>query len=157
MKTLRLAFPLLLVLASAHAGYPWKGEGKEGKYKGRSDEEYLQELNLTPEQMEQFAKQREESNSAKEGLRNSIREKHRELREELDSETTDNEKLESIVSELKSLEAQRIDQKVKSIIQMKEILTPEQFQKVHEIVNATSPNRFNLGQPVKLDSQLKVE
>jgi len=35
--------------------------------------------------------------------------------------------------------------------------TPEQFQKVHEIVNATSPNRFNLGHAVKLDTNLKVE
>lgn len=35
--------------------------------------------------------------------------------------------------------------------------TPEQFQKVHEIVNATSPNRFNIGHAIKLNSQLKVE
>ena len=35
--------------------------------------------------------------------------------------------------------------------------TPEQFQKVHEIVNATSPNRFNLGQAVRLDGRLSVE
>jgi uncharacterized OsmC-like protein len=35
--------------------------------------------------------------------------------------------------------------------------TPEQFQKVHEIVSATSPNRFNLGNPVRLDSKLVVE
>jgi len=124
---------LLLVLASAHAGSPWKGEGEEGEHKDKHHDEYLQELNLTPEQMEQFTKQREEKRSAMEGLRNSIREKHRELREELDRETTDSEKLASIVSDLKSLEAQRIDQKVKSIVQMKEILTPEQFQKMQSM------------------------
>lgn len=124
---------LLLVLASAHAGCPWKGEGKEGEQKDTHHDEYLQELNLTPEQMEQFTKQREEKRSAMEGLRNSIREKHGELREELDRETTDSEKLAGIVSELKSLEAQRIDQKVKCIVQMKEILTPEQFQKLQSL------------------------
>lgn len=32
--------------------------------------------------------------------------------------------------------------------------TPEQFRKMHEMVMATSPNRFNLSQPVKLTSEL---
>jgi len=35
--------------------------------------------------------------------------------------------------------------------------TPEQFQKVHEIVSATSPNRFNIGNPIKLNSKLMIE
>ena len=35
--------------------------------------------------------------------------------------------------------------------------TPEQFQKVHETVCATSPNRFNVSNAIKLDSKLVVE
>jgi len=35
--------------------------------------------------------------------------------------------------------------------------TPEQFQKVHETVCATSPNRFNVANPIKLNSKLIVE
>ena len=35
--------------------------------------------------------------------------------------------------------------------------TPEQFQKIHENVNATSPNRFNIANPIKLVSKLIVE
>jgi uncharacterized OsmC-like protein len=35
--------------------------------------------------------------------------------------------------------------------------TPEQFQKVHEIVNATSPNRFNIANSIRLNSNLVVE
>jgi uncharacterized OsmC-like protein len=35
--------------------------------------------------------------------------------------------------------------------------TPEQFQTIHETVMATSPNRFNIGQPVKLAAELVVE
>ena len=35
--------------------------------------------------------------------------------------------------------------------------TPEQFQKVHETVCATSPNRFNIANPIKLNSKLVVE
>jgi uncharacterized OsmC-like protein len=35
--------------------------------------------------------------------------------------------------------------------------TPEQMQKIHELVMATSPNRFNLSQPIKLVANLIVE
>ena len=35
--------------------------------------------------------------------------------------------------------------------------TPEQFQKIHEAVIATSPNRFNVSNPIKLTSELVVE
>lgn len=35
--------------------------------------------------------------------------------------------------------------------------TPEQFQKIHENVCATSPNYFNLAHPVRLDAKLVVE
>lgn len=35
--------------------------------------------------------------------------------------------------------------------------TPEQFQEIHDIVRATSPNYFNLSQPIKLLPELIVE
>ncbi len=35
--------------------------------------------------------------------------------------------------------------------------TSEQFQEIHETVMATSPNRWNIGQPVRLISDLVVE
>ena len=35
--------------------------------------------------------------------------------------------------------------------------TPEQFMDIHENVMKTSPNYFNLSQPVKLDAKLEVE
>ena len=35
--------------------------------------------------------------------------------------------------------------------------TPEQFQKVHDTVCATSPNRFNVANAIKLNSKLVVE
>ena len=35
--------------------------------------------------------------------------------------------------------------------------TPEQFQEIHETVIRTSPNRFNMANPIKLESELLVE
>jgi uncharacterized OsmC-like protein len=43
------------------------------------------------------------------------------------------------------------------IVRIKGDGTPEQFQKIHETVIATSPNRFNLSQPIKLTADLVVE
>ena len=46
---------------------------------------------------------------------------------------------------------------IKYTVHIKGNGTPEQFQKVHELVNATSPNRFNIAHAVRLDSRLEVE
>jgi uncharacterized OsmC-like protein len=35
--------------------------------------------------------------------------------------------------------------------------TPAQFKEIHDIVTKTSPNRFNISQPIKLKSKLVVE
>ena len=63
-------------------------------------------------------------------VRESIRAKREELRDELDKEQTDPAKIEAITSELKKLEGDRVDQEVKGILGMKETLTPEQFKKL---------------------------
>ena len=58
----------------------------------------------------------------------------------------------------------RIDSSVKPgyeslryTVHIKGDATPEQFEKVHEIVKATSPNRFNLANAIALKSHLVVE
>jgi uncharacterized OsmC-like protein len=35
--------------------------------------------------------------------------------------------------------------------------TPEQFRKIHDTVRRTSPNYFNVSQPIRLDAELVVE
>lgn len=46
---------------------------------------------------------------------------------------------------------------IRYTISVKADATPEQLQKVHDIVINTSPNRWNISHPVKLVSQLLVE
>ncbi|MCX6339836.1 MAG: periplasmic heavy metal sensor [Candidatus Aureabacteria bacterium] len=125
------ALLLVLVTARAQTPCPMGGAGqehKEGRFKER-----LTELNLTPAQMEQLNTQRQANKSAMRELQQALKTKRRELREELDKQKPDKGKLESITSELKRLEAQRIDQRVKNILQMKETLTPEQFKKMSSL------------------------
>ncbi|MDD5557392.1 MAG: periplasmic heavy metal sensor [bacterium] len=101
--------------------------------KGRITDEHLKEINLTAEQTEQFNKQRDEHKNVMWELGRAIKTRYRDLQEELDKQDTDKEKVAGIVADLKTLEAQRIDQRVRGIMQMKETLTPEQFQKLHTL------------------------
>lgn len=48
-------------------------------------------------------------------------------------------------------------EELKYTVHIKGNATPEEFQKVHEIVCATSPNRFNISRPIKLNTNLVVE
>ena len=43
------------------------------------------------------------------------------------------------------------------IVRIKGNGTKEQFQEVHETVMATSPNRYNVASPIRLESDLFVE
>jgi Spy/CpxP family protein refolding chaperone len=121
---------LLLVLATAHAQTPLPTVAAGEEQKEGSGKEYLAELNLTPAQMEKLNAQRQANRSAVRELHRALRTKRGELRREMDKLNPDKAKIESITSELKSLEAQRIDQRVRIILQMKETLTPEQFKKL---------------------------
>jgi Spy/CpxP family protein refolding chaperone len=108
------------------------GEGEFG-CKGKKFEKHLKELNLTPEQKTQLDTQRAAQREAMETIRQSIETKHQELRAEIDKETTEKAKIDSIAVELKNLEAQRIDQEIKGNLRMKEVLTPDQFKKLNAI------------------------
>ena len=43
------------------------------------------------------------------------------------------------------------------VVRIKGNGTPEQFREIHETVQRTSPNYFNLSQPIRLDAELMVE
>jgi uncharacterized OsmC-like protein len=46
---------------------------------------------------------------------------------------------------------------IRYVVRIKGAGTPEQFQEIHDTVARTSPNYFNIAQPVKIDARLVVE
>lgn len=46
---------------------------------------------------------------------------------------------------------------IRYVVHIKGNGTPEQFQEIHETVIKTSPNYFNITQPVRLDARLTIE
>lgn len=145
---------LLLSLSDACAQTPSPTGAAGEEQKGGSSREYLAELNLTPAQMEKLNAQRQANKSAVRELQQALKTKRRELRNEQDKQNPDKDKIESITSELKSLEAQRIDQRVRIILQMKETLTPEQFKKLSALEEDLGKQRCAMW---KLQQDLKTK
>ncbi|MFH1622767.1 MAG: periplasmic heavy metal sensor [Candidatus Omnitrophota bacterium] len=124
---------VLMVSASAVYANPEKGvrEGKIGQGK-KMRANFIEELNLTPEQQEQLKTQRSANKEDHKQLREKLRAKREELRQELEKQEINKEKVYSIIAEIKVLTGEELEQRVERIISMKEVLTPEQYQQLQE-------------------------
>jgi Spy/CpxP family protein refolding chaperone len=83
---------------------------------------------LTPEQFTKLSALEDELSKQRRAMRKlqrAIKTKREDLGDELDKQDPDKGRIESITSELKRLEAERVDQKVK-VIQMQEALRPSE-------------------------------
>jgi len=134
MKRMRLVMIGLavsfLAVSSVYAQAPKmdKPDGarlKEGVYK---------ELNLTPEQQAKLEANRKAQREKSSQLRTTMEEKEKQLQQALKDPAVTKAKVEPLVNEIKSLQGQLIDQRVSGIFAVKEILTPEQASKLHQLM-----------------------
>lgn len=100
-------------------GMPFK-KAKDGIFK---------ELNLTKEQEAKLGEYRKQNMPEKKKSMEGLRDSRKKLMEELGKTTSDQNEINRLSSEVKRHEATLLDLHVKSILQMKEVLTPEQYQK----------------------------
>ena len=92
-----------------------------------------EELGLSPEQKEQLKEQRYQEQYKRIETRNQLRLKELQLRHELENEVVNKQAVDRIVAELKELQGITIEQRVNSILKMREILSPEQFEKLQSL------------------------
>jgi Spy/CpxP family protein refolding chaperone len=104
----------------------WGRQGQEHKA------ELFKELNLTAEQEAKLAEYRKQDKAEAEQNRTAMKEAREKLREELDKPTSDMTVVGNLANTIKQGQAQMVDHRIKSILQLKEVLTPEQFQKFQE-------------------------
>jgi Spy/CpxP family protein refolding chaperone len=114
------------------AGKPDGGRLKEGIYK---------ELNLTPEQQKKLEENRKEQRQKFSQLRTTMMEKEKQMQQALKDPGVTREKIEPLVKEIKSLQAQLIDQRVSGIFAVKETLTPEQNSKLYQLMEKRKESR----------------
>lgn len=98
----------------------------EGSGKG----DFLKGLDLTPEQRDKLKTHREENMKVMKEIRDEMKEQKTALRDELKKKVIDSAKIADIAAKLKKLSAEMVDQRISSILSLREILTPEQFQKM---------------------------
>ena len=123
----------VLFLSSVVYAQPF-GDAPEGamRHKEGKMEKLSQELQLTPEQQEQITEQRTAQNKQTRQLRNKLQAKRRALRGELEKQEIDRSKIYALVAEIKTLLGNQVEQRVEGVLSMKQILTPEQVEKLQQ-------------------------
>ncbi|MFH1655666.1 MAG: periplasmic heavy metal sensor [Candidatus Omnitrophota bacterium] len=110
---------------------PFEDTPKEfGEERKQAIENFTEELELTQEQQEQIKEQRAEKRKQAERIREQLKAKNQELRQELEKEEVDEVKVQVLIAEINDLQAKQLQQRVEGVLKMKEILTPEQHEKL---------------------------
>ena len=90
-------------------------------------------LVLIRKQQKQFKTFREADKAKLKELKEAMKENRHALRDELKTYDTDTSAINSTVAKMKTLQSEMIDLRVASFLQMKKILTPEQYEKLQEM------------------------
>ena len=114
------------------AGKPEGSRAKEGIFK---------ELNLTPEQQNKLEENRKAQREKTSQLRERMMEKEKQLQQALKDPGVTKVKVEPLLNEIKSSQAQLIDQRVSGIFAVREILTPEQVSKLTQLMEKRKEGR----------------
>ncbi|MFH1360355.1 MAG: Spy/CpxP family protein refolding chaperone [Candidatus Omnitrophota bacterium] len=106
------------------------------RFKERKQEmsqKIAEELVLTDEQQKALKEHRESFREETKALRDSLRTKQEALHAQLEKYDADQTVVNNLANEVKALQSQLVDQRVSSISEVKNILTPEQFDKLQSI------------------------
>ncbi len=95
--------------------------------------EVFKQLDLNPEQEKQLNAHRKRHREEGKGLHKSIRAKREAMKEELQKQELDMEKIYKIHSELKDIQSNKADHRLEGILEVRKILTTEQFVKFMEL------------------------
>ena len=112
-----------------------RGADFEGKTRYRQERisKIVDTLGLTEEQRDALKEKRVGHRAQMKELGEALRTKRKELQEELEKAQSDTERISTLVSDIKSLQGELLDQRVAGILATKEILTPEQLEEMHSI------------------------
>lgn len=131
-----LMFAVLTVtalwLAPAYAEGPELGSAPSKETMEKMDakrEQLYKELNLTAEQKNALKENKNKHREESKALFENMRAKKDLMREELSKDTVNMDKINQIQSEIKELQTKMSDQRLQGILEVRKILTPEQFKK----------------------------
>jgi Spy/CpxP family protein refolding chaperone len=115
-----------------------------GRSPGRDGmQRIIHQLNLSEEQQEQLKAQREKHREHIEQMQGYLKQHRRSLKEELESAAADKNRINNIITEMKETEGRLMYLRTVGILETKEILTPEQFEKLQSFHKRTMQQRRN--------------
>ena len=135
------AIALGLVFSGAAYAKMFEEEGQPNK--GNRDQ-VIKQLNLTPQQEAQIKQLQMFNRQKAKELFLRLKEKRKELADELDKERSNPIKIRALIAQLKNIQGRLIEQRVEDVLKMKEILTPEQYQKFSETLKSMRKRNFEL-------------
>jgi Spy/CpxP family protein refolding chaperone len=95
-------------------------------------EGFFKELGLTDEQKKALEAHKDQHRKEMKELVQSMRDQMKQMREELQKDKLDMGKINQIQSQLKTTQAQMMDHRLQGILEVRKILTPDQFKKFSE-------------------------
>ncbi len=107
------------------------GKAVSGKT-GYNKKEAFKDFNLTDEQKKMLEANRSKHREDMKALFNDMKTQKAAMSQELQKQTLDMAKINQINGELKKLEARMLDYKLQGILDVRNILSPEQFKKFSE-------------------------
>jgi len=121
---------LVCFVTSAFA-QPFEDTPEEfGRKRKEAIEDFAEELQLTEEQQELIKQQRSQKRTEAKAIRDQLLAKNKQLREELEKPEVDTAKVNSLVAEINAIKGQQLQKHVDGVLTMKEVLTPEQHEKL---------------------------
>lgn len=117
--------------AFAEGGDCKAGQSKVNYTEKRED--VMSKLNLTAEQDKMLKEAKASQRSEMEAVMTAIKAKREELKAAIAKPGATKKDIEPIVAELKGLEAEKLDKRVDGILKVKNILSPDQFQKLEKM------------------------
>lgn len=116
-------------------------EGGAGSHRGKGPKKFFKDLNLTPEQQEKLDAHRKAQRAKNKETREQLKTKMQALHEEISKPNMDRAQLNGLVAEVNTLKGHLFSQHIEGVLEMKEVLTPEQFAKMQEHFKKGGPGK----------------
>jgi Spy/CpxP family protein refolding chaperone len=137
---------IFLLCSKGYAEESWGEWQHKGKRHQEMDFSKIgKDLNLSPEQENKLKENREAHRGQMKSLYTQIKAKREEIRTELEKEQFDENKIRQIHTELKGLRSQAEDMRLNAILEVRKILTAEQFAKFSELRKQFKKDRWEKG------------
>ena len=105
----------------------YRSRQKWGSEKREKFDKMIEKLGLSDEQVAQLKEHKQAKMESREKLYSALSEQKKALKEELEKPESDNARIKQIADSIKQAQSEMVDERIRGILEVKAILTPEQY------------------------------